>query len=123
MVTRTAAALTLILLSACQYPGSTHGCSNVQIDWVDFIQVGTIQYVAGPSAPAGLQESDLGSVFAHVKFKVAGNVCDPNYRLKDGDAAFLEPGTPIYAINGRPSNQMLAAHHDGRIVAYEAKSP
>jgi len=33
-----------------------------------------------------------------VKFKVSGNVCDPNYRLKDGDAAFLEVGTPIYQV-------------------------
>ena len=116
-------ALALVLLSACQFPGSTHGCSNVQIDWVDFIQIGSTQYVAEPGRPTGLQESDLGPVVARVKFKVAGNVCDPNYKLKDGDAAFLEPGTPIYQVNGQPPAKVLAAHRDGRLVAYMAKVP
>jgi hypothetical protein len=51
--------------------------------------------VAGPGAPATLEESDLGPVVAQVKFEVDGNVCDPNYRPKDGDAAFLDPGTQI----------------------------
>ncbi|HEX2681718.1 MAG TPA: hypothetical protein VHQ03_10540 [Candidatus Dormibacteraeota bacterium] len=120
---RLVVAFALVLLSACQYPGSTHGCSNVQIDWVDFIQIGSTQYVAEPGGPTGLQESDLGPVVARVKFKVAGNVCDPNYKLKDGDAAFLEPGTPIYQVNGQPPAKALAAHRDGRLVAYMAKVP
>lgn len=113
----------LVLLSACQLAGSSQGCSNVQIDWVDFIQIGSIQYIAGPGGPTTLQESDLGPVVAHVRFKVAGNICDPNYKLKDGDAAFLGAGTPIYAINGHPKSEMVAARRNGQIVAYEAKSP
>ena len=110
-------ALALLLLIGCGTAGS--GCSTVAIDWVDFIQVGSTQYLAGP-ATISLQESDLGPVFAHVKFKVADNVCDPDYRPKDGDAAFLEPGTPIYQVNGQPPSVMLAAHQDGRIVPYTA---
>ena len=116
-------ATVLLVATACQLPGSGQGCSNVQIDWVDFIQVGSTQYVAGPVAPATLQESDLGPVVAHVKFKVAGNVCDPSYHPKDGDAAFLDPGTPIYQVNGHPPSDMLAARRDGRIVAYQAQAP
>src|SRR5712692_3115824 len=76
---------------------SSSSCT-AQIDWVNFIQIGSTQYVAGPQAPIVLQENDLGSVYAHVRYKVSGNVCDPNYRLKDGDAAFLDPGTPIYQV-------------------------
>lgn len=89
-------AMALVALAGCQFPGSGqgHGCSNVQIDWVDFVQIGSTHYVAGPGSPTTLQDADLGSVVTHVKFKVDGNVCDPNYRPKDGDAAFLEPGTP-----------------------------
>ncbi len=123
LMARLVVAVALVLLSACQFPGSTQGCSNVQIDWVDFIQVGGTQYVAGPGTPTVLQDSDLGPELARVKFKVARNVCDPNYKLKDGDAAFLEPGTPIYSVSGRPSSQLLAARHDGRLVAYVAKVP
>ena len=112
----------LLFAAACQLPGSSSGCS-AQIDWVNFMQVGSTQYVAGPQSPTVLQESELGAVYAHVKFKVSGNVCDPNYRLKDGDAAFLDPGTPIYQVIGQPSGQELAARFNGNIVVYGAIAP
>lgn len=112
----------LLLTAACGLPGSSSSC-NAQIDWVNFIQVGTTQYVAGPQTPAVLQESDLGPVYAHVKFKVSGNVCDPSYRLKDGDAAFLDAGTPIYQINGQPPGAQLAARFNGQIDVYTAMAP
>jgi hypothetical protein len=120
---RSIVAMALLLVSACQLPGSAQGCSNAQIDWVDFIQVGSTQYIAGPGTPTTLQESDLGPVVAHVKFKVSGDVCDPNYKPKDGDAAFLEPGTPIYQVNGQPASKVLAARRNGQIIAYAAKTP
>ncbi len=111
-----------LLMSACQLPGTSSSC-NAQIDWVNFIQVGSTQYVAGPRPPTVLQESDLGPVYTHVKFKVSGNVCDPNYRLKDGDAAFLDAGTPIYRVNGQPIGAELAAPFGGQIVVYQAMTP
>jgi hypothetical protein len=125
MVREVVAALgALLLTAACQLPGSAPNCSNAQIDWVNFIQVGSTQYVAGlTQSPAVLQESDLGPVYAHVKFKVSGNVCDPSYRLKDGDAAFLDPGTTIYQVNGQPPNKQLAARFNGQIVVYGAMAP
>ena len=116
-------AAALLLTAACQLPGSSPTC-NAQIDWVNFIQVGSTQYVAGlTQAPTVLQESDLGPVYAHVKFKVSGNVCDTNYRLKDGDAAFLDAGTPIYQVNGQPPGEQLAARFSGQIVVYRAMAP
>ncbi len=111
----------VLLTVACQLPGSSSSC-NAQIDWVNFIQVGSTQYVAAPP-PTVLQESDLGPVYAHVKFKVSGIVCDPNYRLKDGDAAFLDAGTPVYEVNGYPTSEQLAARFNGRIVVYRAMAP
>ena len=112
----------LLVVAACQLPGSHSSC-NAQIDWVNFIQVGSTHYVAGPEATTFLQESDLGPVYAHVKFKVSGNICDPNYRLKDGDAAFLDPGTPIYQVSGHTPNDQLAARSNGGIVMYRAIRP
>ena len=112
----------LLFAAACQLPGSSSSCS-AQIDWVNFIQVGSTQYVAGPQSPTVLQESELGPVYAHVKFKVSGNVCDPNYRLKDGDAAFLDAGTPIYQVIGQAPGQELAARFNGSIVVYRAMAP
>ena len=112
----------LLFAAAYQLPGSSSSC-NAQIDWVNFIQVGSTQYVAGPQSPTVLQESELGPVYAHVKFKVSGNVCDPNYRLKDGDAAFLDAGTPIYQVIGQAPGQELAARFNGSIVVYRAMAP
>jgi hypothetical protein len=117
-MTRFLAAMAMIFVTGCQLPGSTQGCSAVHIDWVDFIQIGSTQYFAGQGAPAILAESDLGPVLTHVKFKVDGNVCDPNYRPKDGDAAFLDPGTPVYQVNGQAASQVVAARRDGRIQSY-----
>ena len=108
-----------LVMAACQIPGSPGSC-NLQIDWVDFVQVGSTQYVAGPVSPTVIPESDLGPVFAHVKFKVSGNVCDPNYKPKDGDAAFLDPGTAIYEVRGRPPTEVLAARRNGQILRYAA---
>jgi hypothetical protein len=112
----------LLLIAACQLPGAAPTC-NAQIEWVNFIQVGSTQYVAGPESPSVLQASDLGPVYAHVKFKVSGHICDPNYRLKDGDAAFLEAGTPIYQVNGHPAGDQLAAMFNGSLVVYRAMTP
>jgi|SRR5919201_1641940 hypothetical protein len=112
----------VLLTAACQLPGASSNC-HAQIDWVDFIEVGSTQYVAGGPAPGILQESDLGPIYAHVKFKVSGNVCDPSYRPKDGDAAFLDVGTPIYQVNGQAPGTELAARFRGQILVYKALQP
>jgi hypothetical protein len=112
----------LLTAGACRLPGSPSSC-NAQIDWVNFIQVGSIEYLAVPQSPTVLKEGDLGPVYAHVKFKVSGNVCDPNYQLKDGDAAFLDAGAPIYQVNGESPGVQLAARFNGQIVAYRAMAP
>jgi hypothetical protein len=119
MASRLLGAAAFLLLASCQVFGADTRCAN-QIDWVDFIQVGTTQYVAGPGSATPLQESDLGPAYAKVKFKVSGNVCDPNYKLKDGDAAYLDPGDTIYEVKGSPPTERLAARRGGQLVLYLA---
>lgn len=114
--------LALFFMVACQLPGS-HPTCNAMIDWVNFVEVGSTQYVAGPESPGVLQESDLGPLYTRVKFKVSGTVCDPSYRLKDGDAAFLDAGTPIYQVKGHPPGEQLAARFNGNIRLYRAMAP
>ena len=48
-------------------------------------------------------------------FRYEGNVSDPGYSLKswkDGDAAFLEDGTPIHIIKGHKPEFTLAAYRN-----------
>ena len=113
----------LLLEAACQLPWASSTC-NTQIDWINFVQVGSTQYVAGlrDQTPIALTQSDLGPEYSKVKFKVSGNVCDPNYRIKNGDAGFLEPGTVIYQVAGHPPTEELAARFNGAIVIYQAMS-
>lgn len=116
LVAVVAAALT----AGCQLPGRPPGCAAA-IDWVDFVQVGGTHYVAAPASDTS--DADLGPVYAKVKFRVSDNVCDPGYRIKDGDAAFLEAGTPLRLVNGHPAAEELAARRDGRLVIYQATHP
>ena len=94
---------------------------HVVIDWVDFIRFGGITYVAvSPKPGRPLAESDLGPVFATITFKLDGNVQDPGYQSKDGDAGFLDAGTQVYTVKGYRSTFRLAAYENHALTLYEA---
>ena len=108
-------------------PGSKLRCSppldweaEPVIDWVDFVELDGIQYVAA-SLDVGrpVKEDDLGPEFAQVRFKLYGNMRDPSYQIKDGDAAFLGAGTPLYRVEGYDPEFRLAACREGRLLLYE----
>lgn len=110
--------LPLIGLASCgQGASSTGGTTGVQIDWVNFIHFQGITYLAGSQhIPPAL----LGPKFAQVKFKLEGNVHDPNYHSKDGDAAFLNAGTAVYTVKEYRSTFRLAAYQGQALVLFEA---
>ena len=115
--------LTVIGLASCGSqtggPGSSGG-QNVSIDWVNFIRFHGITYLATSMRPQdGLSANQLGPVFDTVKFKLDGNVHDPNYQMKDGDSAFLAAGTQVYTVKGYKPAFRLAAHFAGHIQLYE----
>ncbi len=114
--------LTLLGLTACN-SAATPGTSSVQIDWVNFIKFKGITYMATVNQGRPLTASDFGSEFAKVSFKVSGNVNSPGYQSKDGDAAFLDAGTPVYMVKGYKPTFRLAAYdtnHNNSIVLFEA---
>jgi hypothetical protein len=51
-----------------------------------------------------------------------GAVLDPAYRPHDGDAAFLNPGTPLYAVKSYKKSFRLAAWEDATLTLFEADS-
>ena len=97
----------------------------VTIDYVDFVRYQGRDYVSGldPRPRRALPASELGEVV----FRVRCSLAELNDRTgksaavrRDGDAAFLRPGTPVYAVRGWSPRCRLAARHDGRMYLYLA---
>jgi len=99
------------------------GCGPISgrthIDYVDFIRSGGLDYMAVWGPGRALTDADLGPVQFHVRTMLSGAGKEPSYQPKDGDAAFVPSGTPVYAVQGYAATFRLAAHHDGRLVLYE----
>lgn len=116
-------ALGMLLASLVAGLTGLAGCSTqqrVHIDWVNFIRFQGITYLASYHVGRELQSSDLGAQFATVLFRLSNNVDDPNYQTQDGYAAYLDPGTPIYRVQGYATTFRLAAYQGSQIVLFEA---
>ncbi len=97
---------------------SVSGCES-QNTLVDFVQVGNIQYRSETAGGRQLKEADLGPEHAKVRFKVSGSTLAPGYRPGDGDAAILDPGTPLYEVKHYAASFRLAASANGAYRIYE----
>ncbi len=116
--------LPLLGLVSCTSPSNgpfSPNTNTTMIDWVNFIRFGGITYLTASTKPGrSLTESDLGPVFATVTFKLQGNVQDPGYQSKDGDASILDVGTKVYAVKGYSPTFRLATHENNVYTLYEA---
>jgi hypothetical protein len=103
-----------LMSTSCNLPVD----SIVNIDWVDFIKINDITYLRQNSdVPPG---HDMLTYYTEVKFKVADNVNNPNYKIKDGDAAYLETGTKIYTQAGYSPYFRLVAMREQELIIFEA---
>lgn len=106
-----------LVLSACKYGGPYgHGGS---ISWVEFIHINDTEYTQIHSAVLA-DERFVGGKIGEVKFKVDGNVTNPSYQLKNGDAAYLEKGTDLYSVEGH--QHLLAVPSDYEVNGYQLYS-
>ncbi|MEH7744627.1 hypothetical protein V7659_06165, partial [Neobacillus drentensis] len=103
--------LLVIVLSGCQ----THG-QHAVIDWVDFIKWDDKEY-DGIYSGVISDKKYIGEKLGEVKFKVADNVSDLEYKIKNGDAAFHEKGTDIFTIKGEPN--LIAVKSSRAINGYD----
>lgn len=92
------------------------GCSD--ISWIDFIKISDITYVRANQV-VYFNERDL-STYDKIRYKVAGNVYNPDYKIQNGDAAFIEEGTPVYSIPGYAPDFRLVVRYDNEWLIYEA---
>jgi hypothetical protein len=90
-------------------------------DYVNFVKLNGITYTADrPVLGRPLRDSDLGPVYATVRCSLRDKL-DPKRRgPQDGDAAYLDAGSPLYQLHGYRPTFRLAARQDGRLVVFEA---
>lgn len=100
------------------------GCQPVKkqvcIDWVDAIKINSKVY-SNNYRQIITDEKIIDKEIDVVKFKVAENVNDPEYRLKDGDATFLQPGTKIFSVKGYDKDKAAAVKAGVNWILYIAE--
>ena len=95
-------------------------------EWAHSVQFGGITYLAKGSwfgskianGERALTTDDLGPELYRVAFRRVGYA--GSYRYQDGDATYLNPGTPVYAVKGYVPELRLATLEEGRVTLFEA---
>ena len=95
-------------------------------EWAHSVQFGGITYLAKGSwfgsmianGERALTTDDLGPELYRVAFRRVGYA--GSYRYQDGDATYLTPGTPVYAVKGYVPEFRLAILEEGRVTLFEA---
>jgi hypothetical protein len=108
-----------LLLAACG--GGDRGARWGSTDYKDFLRFGGVTYLVvdhGVGRPVG--RDDLGPRFAVVRGNPPDSDPAHTYRLRDGDAAFVPAGSPVFTVKGYRPGFRLAASHHGRLRLYEA---
>ncbi|MEK3714160.1 hypothetical protein [Paenibacillus sp. FSL R7-0333] len=106
----------VVLLSGCSKGDRITG--SAEIDWVDFVKINGASYSGSWDRVIKNPSQVTTEIVGKVDFKVADVVTNPDYRLKDGDAAFLEMGTPLYRVEGFKANEVIAAMDEASIGGY-----
>jgi hypothetical protein len=90
-------------------------------DYLNFVKLNEITYTAdGPAVGRTLGDGDLGPVHARVRCSLRETMDPTGGEPLDGDAAYLEAGSPLYRVRGYRPAFRLAARQDGRLVIFEA---
>ena len=89
------------------------------ISWIPMMQFGGTQFERLGRNAADLGAAALGPELHRVAFRGDG-YAGTFYRYQDGDATFLDPGTPVYAVRGYSPTFRLATLENGRATLYEA---
>ena len=90
-------------------------------DWINFVKFEGITYIANRGrGKLGLDW--LGKERYRIAFELR-DFAGSGYRSRDGDAAYLDPGTAIYEVTGYSPRFRLAAVSDGTVTVFEAAQP
>lgn len=88
------------------------------ISWVDCVKINDKTY--SNNLRTQVESSSIGKKIGKVEFEVSKNVHNPSYKLRNGDATYLETGTEIYKVNSRPNE--IAVKIEGKYYLYKVDS-
>lgn len=112
-------ALFVFTTTACSDLSSLTGSKeDVIIDWVDFVKYKDQEYNAAYELVISNETFVEKKPIGKISFKVANVITDPGYETKNGDAAFLNKGTQIYAIKGISSEELIAVKSEDATNGY-----
>ena len=100
-----------LLLTGCSMASNRHEI----VEWMDVLKLNNITYShdrLGSEEELDVSALELGAELGRVGYKMADDAAS-DYRMKNGDAAYLEPGTPIHEVKGYPAG--LAVVADGKV--------
>lgn len=95
------------------------------VSWIDVVHTGGVTYervdLIAPHE-ATVSRTRVGPRLGTVRCAIADAVQKPGYKLRDGEAIFLEPGTAVHALTGADVGFRIVAMDDGSPVVYENRS-
>lgn len=93
---------------------------NAQIDWVSFVRVDGRMYSAMYAPEQNtVPATALGDLVATVSCEIGRVVGNPDFRARDGDAAYLPAGTDLRSFAGADPALRLAVREGGEWRVYE----
>jgi hypothetical protein len=102
-------------------PGCRELVRQGAADYANFVKLNGITYTADrPVVGRTPGDGDLGPVQARVRCSLRDKMDPLRGEPQDGDAAYLEAGSPLYQVRGYETTFRLAARQDGRVVIFEA---
>ena len=100
---------------------STTGTSTVMVDWLDFVRLKGVEYLAGvdgvPPVPSAAKGPVVGRVLCQLSELKFTGLPGP---AVDGDAAFLAIGTELHSVRGYSTSCRITATVDGVNKVYVA---
>jgi hypothetical protein len=104
-------------------PALAASAGFAEVDYVDFLQANATQYIADLGRPGPSRRPHLGAEQLTVRCSFS-RLNAQTHRAppppRDGDAAFVPAGTPVYSVRGWSPLCRLAARHDGEWHTYLA---
>lgn len=102
---------------------------HIDVDYVPFIVLRGQDFISRLTEVPPLSRRDLGDQVATVSCRIADLTEDSRIGVVgrfpddylDGNAAYLEVGTPIYAVDGFDPSCRVAVIEDGEVVPYLAQ--